>query len=145
MGFRCILVGTDGSETADKAVQAAAALARQLGAELHVVSAYRPTGPYMSGTIGVVYSAEAMDEPLVEVSQGVVDTATSTWGEGLKVHSHVLPGSAADAIVETARNVGADLVVVGNKGMRGAGRVLGSVPNSVAHRAGCSVLVVKTS
>ncbi|HTV10340.1 MAG TPA: universal stress protein, partial [Acidimicrobiales bacterium] len=77
--------------------------------------------------------------------QGVVDTATSTWGEGLKVHSHVLPGSAADAIVETARNVGADLVVVGNKGMRGAGRVLGSVPNSVAHRAGCSVLVVKTS
>lgn len=58
--------------------------------------------------------------------------------------AHAAAGSAVDAIVDTAASVGADLVVVGSKGMRGARRVLGSVPNSVAHRARCAVLIVKT-
>jgi nucleotide-binding universal stress UspA family protein len=50
-----------------------------------------------------------------------------------------------DAILRVADEVNADLIVVGNKGMRGAGRVLGSVPNSVAHKATCSVLIVRTT
>ena len=54
------------------------------------------------------------------------------------------PAAAADAILDTAESIGADLIVVGSKGMRGARRVLGSVPNSVAHGAGCAVLIVKT-
>jgi nucleotide-binding universal stress UspA family protein len=53
-------------------------------------------------------------------------------------------GSAADAILDTALAVDADLVVVGSQGMQGARRVLGSVPNSVAHGASCAVLIVKT-
>ncbi len=47
-------------------------------------------------------------------------------------------------ILATAVDVGADLIVVGSKGMRGARRYLGSVPNSVAHGAHCAVLVIKT-
>jgi nucleotide-binding universal stress UspA family protein len=58
---------------------------------------------------------------------------------------HAASGDPADAIVQTAERVGADLIVVGNKGMKGVRRVLGSVPNAVAHGAPCSVLIVDTA
>jgi nucleotide-binding universal stress UspA family protein len=52
-------------------------------------------------------------------------------------------GDPAEVIVALAGECGADLLVVGNKGMQR--RLLGSVPNTVTHRAPCSVLVVKTT
>ena len=58
--------------------------------------------------------------------------------------SHALPGDPADAILQVASEVNADLIVVGNKGMHGAARILGSVPNHIAHKASCSVLIVDT-
>ena len=64
--------------------------------------------------------------------------------EGVEARYHPAAGSAADAIVKVADHVGADLIVVGNRGMKGVRRVLGSVPNSVAHNANCSVLIVDT-
>jgi nucleotide-binding universal stress UspA family protein len=48
-------------------------------------------------------------------------------------------------MISVAEGVGADLIVVGSKGMKGARRIIGSVPNSVAHRAPCHVLVAKTA
>jgi nucleotide-binding universal stress UspA family protein len=54
-------------------------------------------------------------------------------------------GDPADAIIDAAEEEGADLIVVGNRGMQGAKRfLLGSVPNRVAHHAPCSVLIVHT-
>ena len=70
--------------------------------------------------------------------------AVKKYGDGLKVEAHASQGNPDDVIVNTAADVGADLIVVGSKGMRGARRYLGSVPNSVAHSAHCAVLVVKT-
>ena len=58
---------------------------------------------------------------------------------------HGKAGDPADAICEVAAEVGADVIVVGNKGMNGVRRVLGSVPNSVAHQAPCSVLIAFTA
>jgi nucleotide-binding universal stress UspA family protein len=52
-------------------------------------------------------------------------------------------GEPADVIVRLAEECGADMLVIGNKGMKR--RVLGSVPNKVTHKADCSVLVVKTT
>jgi nucleotide-binding universal stress UspA family protein len=74
----------------------------------------------------------------------VGETAVKNFGDGLKVEAHAAQGNADDVILHTAADVGADLIVVGSKGMRGARRYLGSVPNSVAHAAHCAVLVVKT-
>ena len=140
-----IVVGTDGSSTADKAVHAAADIARQNGAELHVVTAYR------SGTSGMAQGAGA---PLVdsgiggavrqEAARQVGEDAQSHWGDGLEVELHQSGGDPAEAIVSVAEKVGADLVVVGSKGMHGVRRMLGSVPNSVSHAAQCDVLIVKT-
>lgn len=91
-----------------------------------------------------------MSGPLVVDSgdevQSVLDEAVAVVAQdGLKVETHGLNVDPAHAIVHVAKQVGADLVVVGNKGMQGAKRfLLGSVPNSVAHNAPCAVLIVKT-
>jgi nucleotide-binding universal stress UspA family protein len=61
------------------------------------------------------------------------------------VTTHESTSAPADAICEIAVQVKADLIVVGNKGMTGMRRVLGSVPNAVAHQAPCAVLIAFTS
>ncbi|HXZ62074.1 MAG TPA: universal stress protein, partial [Acidimicrobiales bacterium] len=66
-------------------------------------------------------------------------------GSGLKAEAYAGRGNADDVILKRAAEVNADLIVVGSKGMTGARRYLGSVPNSVAHGAHCAVLVVKTA
>jgi nucleotide-binding universal stress UspA family protein len=143
--YKTLLVGTDGSETADKAVQAAADLARPLNAALHVVTAYRSGTDGMASAAGAAL-ADAGTERLLreEAAQNVVQSAIDKWCHDLKAEPHAERGDPADAILDTANAVGADLIVVGSKGMRGARRFLGSVPNSVAHGAECAVLVVKT-
>ena len=63
----------------------------------------------------------------------------------IPIRTHVLPGDPADAIMRVAGEIDADLIVVGNKGMKGVGRILGSVPNTIAHKTSCSVLIVSTT
>jgi nucleotide-binding universal stress UspA family protein len=145
MGFTRILVGTDGSATADRAVETAADLARQVNAELHIVTAYRTHGSGMAEASGAALAGPGASEGLhAEAAKQIAEKAAATWGQDLTAHAHAAPGHAPDAVIETAASIGADLIVVGSKGMHGARRVLGSVPNSVAHGAGCAVLLVKT-
>ncbi len=66
-------------------------------------------------------------------------------GASLDPIVHAAAGEPADSLTAIAAQEGADLIVVGNKGMKGARRVLGSVPNDVAHKASCSVLIVDTT
>jgi nucleotide-binding universal stress UspA family protein len=140
--YSSIVVGTDGSGTADKAVEAAAGLAREWGASLHLVTAYKSSGGL--GSAAALVESGGEGGLLHEAAEHVGERSTATWAQGIDVKHHSVAGSPADAILETAGSVGADLIVVGSKGMRGARRVLGSVPNSVAHGAECAVLIVKT-
>ena len=65
---------------------------------------------------------------------------------GVEVDTHPREGDPADAILDVAEEIGADLIVVGNKGMTGARRfLLGSVPNKISHHAPCSVYIVRTT
>ena len=146
--FKIVVVGTDGSPTADKAVEDAAGIARTLGAKLHVVTAYtRPAGrawprPPAQPAGAALVDTGAGHAVAEEAAKGVVDRAAETYGSGLDVTTHVVHADPVDAILSTASEVGADLIVVGSKGMHR--RVLGSVPNSVAHSAECSVFIAKT-
>lgn len=143
--YERIVVGTDGSATADIAVQTAGKMARAFGAALHVVTAYRSSGPGMGNAAGApIVETGAERVTRAELARQVANKAVQAWGGGLHTEVHACSGDPADAIVEVASAVGADLIVVGGKGMRGARRVLGSVPNSVTHNAECAVLVVKT-
>jgi nucleotide-binding universal stress UspA family protein len=142
--YRTIVVGTDGSETAQRAVDQATELAQAMEAELHVVSAYEPVGGRIAGAPEGAAKVWAV-APDYEV-EGVVDQALSTVRErGVEAKAHTVKGDPVDALLEVAERVHADLIVVGNRGMHGLGRVLGSVPNKVSHRARCSVLIVATA
>jgi len=141
-------VGTDGSETATRAVEAAIGLAGSLNAELEIVSAYQPIPDRQLRRERL----EAPEElqwaigPKEEV-EGVLSAALERAEKaGVVAHSHAVEGEAADGIIAAAEELNADLIVVGNKGMSGARRfLLGSVPNKVSHHAPCSVLIVRTT
>lgn len=137
--FNAIVVGADGSETARRAVEAATRLAQNFGATLHIVSAYDAKSFEAPGSsefqaLNNESDVEALLQSLSFISKG----------EDVVTEVHSRKGNPADALLDVAERVGADLVVVGNQGMKGVRRVLGSVPNSVAHGAQCSVLIVDT-
>lgn len=146
--YTSIVVGTDGSATARAAVGEAHRLAKECSAQVHVVTAYKMTGTLAAaGTwaTGAATAHGAWDESAqLAVAQQLEEAAGPMRHDGLKVETYAIPGDAAAAIVQVAESTDADLVIVGSKGMQGARRVLGSVPNSVAHNAPCSVLVFKT-
>ena len=140
--FANVVVGTDGSATAGVAVRQAAELARANGGRLHIVSAYRPAASQTVGTTGEQWQVLPADR--VDAVLGEAAALGRVLGVTVEVHSS--RGDPANAIIRVAREVGADLVVVGNKGMRGAKRfLLGSIPNKVAHSAPCAVLIIKTT
>lgn len=136
-----IVVGTDLTPRSKGAVTYAAELAEKVGAPLHLVAA---TPMSVVGTVSepalVSYDHEAIDACRAELDA----MAGELRRRGLEVECHAAAGGAADVICQVAETVDADLIVVGNKRMQGKGRVLGSVPNRVAHHATCSVLIVRT-
>lgn len=143
--YECVVVGVDGSPTAFEAAKAAARLAEQCGATLHLVTAYRPVSALMSNPEFATIAAAAYEhlDPeggAAEVTRKTAEVLQLTT----KVEEHQVPGGAADALCDVAERVGADVIVVGSRGMTGARRMLGSVPNSVAHNSPCSVLIVRT-
>ena len=140
-----IVVGTDGSETAAQALREAADLAKSTGAKLHIVSAYEL---HSSTRLSDDAPAEAswMVGPDVSVDSVLEQAAGAMRAKGVEAESHARRGDPADALLEVAEEEGADLIVVGNKGMTGAKRfLLGSVPNKISHHAPCSVLIVRTT
>ena len=143
--FKSIVVGTDGSETAEIAVKRALNLAKLTGARLHVVSAYEPTPAHMGGTQSAA-DAEGFSIGSTFKVDAVLDRATHlAQADGIEIEMHAPKGDAGGALIEVATRQNADLIVLGNVGMRGARRVLGSVPNKVSHRAPCDVLIVQTN
>jgi len=138
-----IVVGTDGSETATRALKEAARYAKALDCELHIVSAYEPVHARISGEEGG--GGESQSVPADARVRTVVDEAAALARmDGVEATTHTVTGDAADALLEVARKLDANLIVVGSRGMHGMKRVLGSVPNKVSHGAHCSVLIVST-
>jgi nucleotide-binding universal stress UspA family protein len=146
--FSSIVVGTDGSETAGEAVRQATELAKSLGATLQVVSAYEPVADsrLREESAQVPDDLQWMINPREDVEATLKVAATKARDQGLEVETYARQGDPADAILDVAEEQGADLIVVGNKGMTGAKRfLLGSVPNKVSHHAPCSVLIIRTT
>lgn len=135
-----VVVGVDASETALSAALEAAALARKLGASLHVVSAVSSDAPVRVGA-----GANAVTVTAVTRAEQTLADVASRLGQDLAVTVAAATGKPADVIVAEAEKVDADLIVVGSRRMKGIGRVLGSIANDVAHRAPCSVYIAKTT
>ncbi|MDX6632205.1 MAG: hypothetical protein QOG09_1376 [Solirubrobacterales bacterium] len=147
--FGRIVVGTDGSETATEAVRQATELAKLTNARLDIVSAFEPVpqtrltedATEVPGDVQYAVGPRQDVNVTLETAAGLVRSA------GLEeVQTHAREGDPADAILDVAEEIKADVIVVGNKGMTGAKRfLLGSVPNKVSHHAPCGVLIVRTT
>lgn len=146
--YKKIIVGTDGSDTAKAAVSKAAGLALQVGAELHILSAYEPVpkAKLKSEAKDVPEEYQWMVNPREEVDKILEDAIASVDAPGVEIQKIEREGNPADVLLQYAEESGADLIVMGNKGMSGARRfLLGSVPNNVSHHSPCDLLIVHTT
>jgi nucleotide-binding universal stress UspA family protein len=122
--YQRILVGTDGSSTAAKAVDRAVDVAASTGATLTILSVGKPD----------------------RVNDVVLQEAARHQGAGVAIETKVVEGDAVEGLVAEASAGGFDLLVMGNKGMTGLTRFLrGSVPNKVTHQLPSNLLIVKTT
>ena len=122
--YERILVGTDGSKTAAKAVDRAVEVAADTGASLTIFTAAKRD------------KGEAM----------VVAEQQRHAGAGVHIDVKVAGGDAVSALIQEAGSGSYDLLVMGNKGMTGLSRFFtGSVPGKVSHHIPCSLLIVKTT
>jgi nucleotide-binding universal stress UspA family protein len=123
--YERILVGTDGSKTAARAVDRAVEVAASTGASLTILSAAR------------LDKGEAV----------VAGEAARHADAGVAIDTKVVDHDPVSALIDEARDGGFDLLVMGNKGMTGLSRFfqLGSVPNKVSHHLPCTLLIVKTT
>ena len=138
-----VLVGVDGSDTAQKAAQRAASIAQGLGSGLTVVTAHATENTEVVRIGNDTWVMDDADQAL-KLAEHSAERLRRDF-PGLEITAVASKGKPQEALVEEAERAGAELIVVGNVGMKGLGRVLGSVASSVAHNAPCDVLIVKTS
>jgi nucleotide-binding universal stress UspA family protein len=138
-----VAVGTDGSDTAREAVRMAAELAGRFGAELVLVSAFsdsdRTPVDRRAGDAELQWAFSSS----ARLREMLSRTEDELRLEGIRCRTLVDEGDPGAVLVQLAGDCGADVLVIGNKGMHR--RVLGSVPNTITHQAPCTVLVVKTT
>jgi nucleotide-binding universal stress UspA family protein len=141
-----IVVGAGLARTSSEVVGVAAELALAGGARVHVVSSYRPRPQRQ-----VAASADAGESILISspdaATEHILSEAASAIGShGVEVETHAREGDPAEAILQVAEEQEAGLIVIGNRGMSGAGRLLlDDVPHKISHHAPCNVLLVRTS
>ena len=137
-----VAVGTDGSATAAEAVSEAAEIARRFGAKLVLLSAFQDSKGSTAGRGQDVELQWAMN-PSARVRSILDRSEGELRGSGIECETRADDGDPAEVLVRLAAECGADLLVIGNKGMKR--RLLGSVPKTVTQNADCSVMVVKTT
>jgi len=146
--YGSVMVGTDGSDSSFRAVDRAAAVARDADATLVLLTAYRPMSPRERQDAADALGDEAYkvtgSSPAEQVLAAAGDRARQQGAT--KIETIAVEGDPVDALVDEAVRRQVDLLVVGNRGLNSlAGRLLGSVPANITHKASCDVLVVHTT
>ncbi|WP_019928073.1 universal stress protein [Nocardia sp. BMG111209] len=145
--YRTIVVGTDGSDSSYVAVDKAASLAADAGATLYVVCAYYPTDDRDVAAAADVLKDEAYQvrgsAPTNEILRTARDRAQAAGAKD--VVDRAVVGEPVESLLDLVKQLDADLLVVGNRGLNTlAGRLLGSVPADVARKSRTDVLIVHT-
>ena len=143
MTVSTIAIGIDGSARAEKAVEMGVALAGPLGARVVLLSALEDSTATSEGMRIDTVEEEWARNPSARVRKILASTQAHVQREGVPCSTLVDEGDPGDVLVRLAAECGADILVVGNKGMQR--RIVGSVPNTVTHKAACAVLIVNTA
>ena len=146
--YRKVVVGTDGSESSFRAVERAATLAAGEDATLVIACAY-----VLADQRSVSHAADQLgddayqirgDNPAEDIVRSARERAVAA-GAGT-IEARTVKGAPVESLIKLADDVGADLLVVGNKGLNSlTGRLLGAGPADAARRATCDVLIVHTT
>ena len=139
--FDKILLAVDGSEHASHAAKVAGDLVRSVKAsELRIVIAYEPVPAYL----GEPNLQNAINARMTE-SHDILQEAEQMVGEiAVQIHSELIEGQIADAIIDVAKTRNCDLIIMGSRGLgRLAGALLGSNSQRVVSEAPCPVLIVR--
>jgi len=147
MTYGTVVVGTDGSPTAELAVRHAGKVAADNEARLVVVTAYEPHGDEL-----VTKEAQAPEDIKWALTDRVQAEELAQKGRAIakaegatNIVAQAIAGSPADVLLEAAHDFGAEVIVVGSKGLTSSVHfVLGSVASSVSHHAPCDVLIIHT-
>lgn len=139
-----IVVGVDGSECADTALEVAAREAELRGANLRIVSAWEVPPQTFAG--GFALGDQSIMDGFRANAEAIVKDAVAAAGRlhaSVKCEGATREGQPAEVLLDEAR--GASLIVVGNRGRGGfTSLLLGSVSQQVVHHAPCPVLVIRT-
>lgn len=146
--YRTVVVGTDGSESSYRAVERAAAVARDSGARLVLACAYYPAEKDIVNAAQDALGDEAYQvvgsAPADDSLSRAADRAAKAGATDVERVAKI--GAPVETLMKILREQEADLLVVGNRGLNTlAGRILGSVPSDAARRAKCDVLIVHTT
>jgi nucleotide-binding universal stress UspA family protein len=146
--YRTVLVGTDGSPSSFLAVEAAARLAAAAGAKLILACAYhampdRERAQAADRLGDLAYKVEG-STPADDALRAARERAIAAGAR--EIEEIAVEGDAVDTLLKLATDRGVELLAVGNRGLNSlAGRLLGSVPANLSHRAACDVLIVRTT
>lgn len=137
-----IVVGTDGSEHAERALDEAISISLRDGAALHIVAAFPDPAVIREQ---ITSSAKTDSVNLAEVADSVLTRAARrAQDKGVTAQTHSRESDPATAILEVADAQNADLIVVGSRGLSGIQRfLLGSVSSKVSAHARCNVMIVR--
>jgi nucleotide-binding universal stress UspA family protein len=145
--YRTVAVGTDGSESSFRAVDRAATIAADSKAVLLIICAYKPakaTGEAEQALGDDAAFHVVGSTPAEETLRDARERAAARGS--IEIDTVAVEGDPIERVIETVADRGADLVVVGNRGLNSlAGRLLGSVPQGISRRAGSDVLIVHTT
>ena len=146
--FAKIVVGIDGSQSAEDALKIACDLAQKYGSEIHLVHTLQPqTAIYAMGMAGgfPISTPVPTDQSIREAAEEVIASARkvveASGGQIKSVHTE--HGEPADRIVACAKDCGADLIVTGRRGLGSLGALVqGSTSQRINHLADCAYLTV---
>ena len=144
MAYSNLLIAIDLSEESREVLEAARAIAARTSARMHLVTVVKPLSQVYGGLdmAPIATGTVSFEEEAITQARGQLETLAQAYGIDEK-DVHVVLGAPGPTIRELARDVGADLIVLGSHGRHGFSLLLGSTTNAVLHDAGCNVLAVR--
>ncbi|MGD8418288.1 MAG: universal stress protein [Pseudomonadales bacterium] len=144
MAYKQVLAAVDLSEEASQVLKEARQIAKDHGAKLSLISVVKPLTQVYGGLDMAAYTQASVNFEREAQAQAVEQL--KKLGKEIGVADkdvHAVIGTPAPQIVDTAKDIGADLIVVGSHGKHGLGLLLGSTANGVLHHAECDVLTIR--
>ena len=144
MAYKHVMVAVDLSEEAGQVLGEAQKLAADHGAKLSLISVVKPLTQVYGGLDMAAYTQASVNFEREAQAQTTEQLKALGAGAGVEAENvHAVIGAPAPQIVDTAKDLGVDLIVVGSHGKHGLGLLLGSTANGVLHHAECDVLTIR--